>query len=418
MQTTETYPELLSLSEACRLLNVHPNTLRNWDNQGLLVATRIGVKGIRKYPKNKIIELVGSKYPNNRAKGHKYKVIDLFSGCGGMSYGFEQTGRFEILAGIDNWQDSLVTFSNNHESAAVLNLDLGNFSPTEIEKKVGRDVDIVIGGPPCQGFSISGKRDPSDPRNKLYQGFVRTVEYFKPLAFVLENVPNLVSMESGKIKDKIISDFTKLGYEVKYKILLASEYGVPQNRRRVVFVGIKNSNSFEFPEPKHIDNKHTCFDALSDLPEESVGDGTAHYLEPQSKYQKLMRQKSERIFNHEVTSHSPKTVGTIALVPDGGNYKDLPEELRNTRRVNIAWTRYNSKRPSLTIDTGHRHHFHYRFNRIPTVRESARLQSFPDNFIFYGSKTSQYKQVGNAVPPLMAYAVAEELIKALELQNV
>ena len=410
MQETDNTTELLSLSETCKLLNVHPNTLRNWDNQGILEATRVGSKGIRKYPKDKIAKLIKPKVATRRKL---FTVIDLFSGCGGLSYGFEKTGEFEILAGIDNWQDALVTFSNNHKSAAVINLDLNNFEPAAIEKITGGAIDVVVGGPPCQGFSISGKRNPNDPRNKLYQGFVKTVQYFSPKAFVLENVPNLISMEGGKIKDQIIRDFTKLGYNVKYKTLLASDYGVPQNRRRVVFVGVKGESKFEFPEPAFIDNKVTCLDALSDLPEETVGDGTANPSEPLSDYQRIMRTESARVFNHETTAHSQKTIDTISLVPNGGNYKDLPKKLQHTRKVNIAWTRYNSQKPSLTIDTGHRHHFHYSYNRIPTVRESARLQSFPDNFVFYGSKTSQYKQAGNAVPPLLAQAIANKLKEVL-----
>jgi DNA (cytosine-5)-methyltransferase 1 len=124
-----------------------------------------------------------------------------------------------------------------------------------------------------------------------------------------------------------------------------------------------------------------------------------------------MRANSKAVWNHQITNHAPKTIETIALVPDGGNYKNLPEHLQNTRRVNIAWTRYSSSKPSHTIDTGHRHHFHYKFNRIPTVRESARLQSFPDSFIFSNSRTSQYKQVGNAVPPLLAQVIGEQLMK-------
>jgi DNA (cytosine-5)-methyltransferase 1 len=127
----------------------------------------------------------------------------------------------------------------------------------------------------------------------------------------------------------------------------------------------------------------------------------------------MIRGKSKNVHNHIITKHDQKTISIISLVPDGGNYKSLPEELRQTRKVNIAWTRYASTKPSLTIDTGHRHHFHYKYNRIPTVRESARLQSFPDDFIFIGSKTSQYKQVGNAVPPIMAKAIASALKNAL-----
>lgn len=337
-------------------------------------------------------------------------VLDLFSGCGGLSYGFEKAG-FEVVAGVDNWKDALVTFECNHAGAKGLLVDLGDFVPEDIEKQIGKKIDVVIGGPPCQGFSISGKRNPNDPRNKLYRGFVKTVAYFKPKAFVLENVPNLVSMEKGKIKDSIIAEFEELGYTVKYKVLLASDYGVPQNRRRVVFVGLKNKE-FIFPEPT-VEKCVTSKEALSDLPENTVLDGEPYGDSPKSEYQRLMRSGSKGIFNHEATVHTEQTKRIIALVPDGGNYKDLPEELQNTRKVNIAWTRINSKKPSMTIDTGHNHHFHYEYNRVPTARESARLQSFPDSFVFCGGKTSQLKQIGNAVPPLLAENIAKALKEQL-----
>jgi DNA (cytosine-5)-methyltransferase 1 len=128
----------------------------------------------------------------------------------------------------------------------------------------------------------------------------------------------------------------------------------------------------------------------------------------------MMRKRSDAVYNHEITKHNEKTISIISYVPDGGNYKDLPEKYKDTRKVNIAWTRFNSKKPSLTIDTGHRHHFHYEFNRVPTVRESARLQSFPDDFIFLCSKTSQYKQVGNAVPPVLAEHLGRALLSQLK----
>lgn len=333
-------------------------------------------------------------------------VLDLFSGCGGLSYGFEKAG-FEIVAGVDNWGDALLTFERNHKGAKGLLVNLGDFNPKDIDEQIGRKIDIVIGGPPCQGFSISGKRNPDDPRNKLYRGFVKTVAYFKPKAFVLENVPNLVSMEKGIIKDSIIAEFEELGYTVKYKVLLASNYGVPQNRRRVVFVGLKNKE-FIFPEPT-VEKCVTSKEALSDLPENTVLDGESYKCLPKSEYQKLMRNGSRGIFNHKATVHTDQTKKIISLVPDGGNYKDLPKELQNTRKVNIAWTRINSQKPSMTIDTGHNHHFHYEYNRVPTARESARLQSFPDSFIFCGGKTSQLKQIGNAVPPLLAENIAKAL---------
>lgn len=342
------------------------------------------------------------------------RVLDLFSGCGGLSFGFAKEG-FKVVAGVDNWKESLETFEKNHPGAKGIVMDLGNFSPKSIAQVVG-DIDIVIGGPPCQGFSISGKRNPNDPRNQLYGGFLKTVEYFKPTAFILENVPNILSMSGGKIKDSILKSFEKLGYNISYKILLASDYGVPQNRRRVFFVGLRNGNKFEFPEPTHGEGKEkkvTAKDAIGDLPEDSVVDGEKYSKMPFSKFQELVRGKSQGIYNHETIKHSDQTKFIINMVPDGGNYKDLPEKYRDTRKVNIAWTRLSSNKPSFTIDTGHNHHFHYGYNRVPTARESARIQSFDDNFIFCGNKNSQIKQIGNAVPPLLARCVAKQLKKYL-----
>ena len=208
-------------------------------------------------------------------------------------------------------------------------------------------------------------------------------------------------------------EFEALGYNVTHERLLASDYGVPQNRRRFVMVGTLEGSSFEFPEKRYETDKIDTYQAISDLPEGSIICGTPYTVAPLSGYQRVMREESTGIFNHEITKHTEKTTSIISLVPDGGNYKDLPEEYRNTRNVNIAWTRFSSKKPSLTIDTGHRHHFHYKYNRVPTVRESARLQSFPDDFIFKGCKTSQYKQVGNAVPPMMARHLGNSLLKQL-----
>lgn len=338
----------------------------------------------------------------------KIKILDLFSGCGWLSYGFEVAG-FEVVAGIDNWKDALETFQKNHPGSKILNIDLSNPDLEKIKKEIW-NIDVIVGWPPCQGFSISGHRNLNDPRNILYKGFVKLVNTFSPKVFVLENVPNLVSMGDGIIKDQIIKDFEELEYKVKYKILLASDYGVPQNRRRVFFVGVKNANNFVFPEPK-FGNKITSSDAISDLPDRDIEDGSILGKKPLSEYQKTIRSKDGKIYNHQITSHSQKTIDIIELVPDGGNYKDLPAEYINSRKVNIAWTRFNSKKPSSTIDTGHRHHFHYQFNRVPTVRESARLQSFPDSFIFLGSKTSQYKQVWNAVPPLLAAEIWKNVLK-------
>jgi len=341
----------------------------------------------------------------------KYRVLDLFCGCGGLSLGFEMAG-FDVVLAIDNWEDALVTYRQNHRHSIALNGDLMTLDPRDVEKEYGlHNISVIIGGPPCQGFSVAGKRIIDDDRNKLYKSFVRFVEHFKPKAFVMENVPNILSIGGGAIKDAIVKDFSELGYKVVYRVLTASDYGVPQNRRRAIFVGLRDK-TFDYPIP-NAKEKVTTEEALSDLPENSVTDGEAYPIPALSDYQKMMRMHTDKLYNHQITIHTPETQRIIAMVPDGGNYKNLPEELWSLRKVHIAWTRMDSKKPCFTIDTGHFHHFHYKFNRVPTVRESARIQSFPDSFIFIGGKGSQLRQVGNAVPPLMAKAIAEQLKKQL-----
>lgn len=338
--------------------------------------------------------------------------IDLFCGAGGMSYGFELAGFKSVLA-IDNWQDALDTYKHNNPSGNPVKVDLTDVDVERIAKEQGiKKVDLIIGGPPCQGFSIAGKHIIEDVRNKLYKSFVSFVEYYSPTAFVMENVPNILSIGEGAVRESILADFRALGYNVDYKVLTASDYGVPQNRKRAIFVGLKEGH-FSFPEPT-VTTKTTVSQAISDLPDATLEEGISYPVEAASEYQKWARKDSDGVHNHEITIHNEKTQHIISLVPDGGNYKDLPEEYQGTRKVHIAWTRLNSQKPSITIDTGHRHHFHYCFNRIPTVRECARIQSFPDSYVFCKSRTSQYKQVGNAVPPLMAAAIAKEIKKVLK----
>ena len=363
---------------------------------------------------------------NQKPQTIKYQdltCVDLFCGCGGLSLGFQSAG-FNIIAGIDSWKDALVTHEKNMPQAITINEDLFAFSPQDCEHKYGiSKVDVIVGGPPCQGFSIAGKRILNDERNKLYKSFVEFVKYYKPRAFVMENVPNLLSLAGGIVRDEILKDFNDIGYKVSFKVLTASDYGVPQNRRRVFFVGLNKDEKkdYVFPCPSYgVDGTPyvTCSDAISDL--DFIGDldllpeKAAYKIPAQSEYQRKVRRNSRFLLNHVATIHTEQTRKIIGLVPDGGNYKDLPIELRDTRKVHIAWTRMRSDKPCFTIDCGHNHHFHYSANRVPTVREAARIQSFPDTFEFIGIKTSQLKQVGNAVPPMMAIAVATSLINILQ----
>ncbi|HRU99122.1 MAG TPA: DNA cytosine methyltransferase [Ruminococcus sp.] len=342
-------------------------------------------------------------------------VLDLFCGAGGLSYGFESAG-FDILVGIDNDAKALETFELNHKGSKSICGDITQITYDEHIKPLlgGKQIDVIIGGPPCQGMSLSGPRKFDDPRNKLYLSYIRLVKEIQPKVFVIENVPGLVGLFGGQIKDSIIEKFTEMGYHIEYKILCSADYGVPQSRKRVVFVGTK-VGSFEYPAINP--NVVTCSMALSDLPalENELGEEVSEYaMPPQNYYQQLMRKRSDMVLNHVAASHSDKVKKIISLVPDGGNYKNLPEEYRESRNFHVAWTRFASNKPAPTIDTGHRHHFHYKYNRVPTVRECARLQSFPDDFKFLGNKTQQFRQVGNAVPPLMAQAIAEQVKKMLE----
>lgn len=349
---------------------------------------------------------------------NKLNAIDLFCGCGGLSYGFEKAG-YNILLGIDNDAKALETFELNHRRSKSICGDITKVTyEDDIKPLIGDEtIDVIIGGPPCQGMSLSGPRKFDDPRNKLYLTYIRLVEEIKPKAFVIENVPGLVGLFGGQIKDSIMQRFTDMGYDIQYKILCAADYGVPQNRKRVVFVGIKNGH-FEYP--KEIEGKVSCSMALSDLPtlENELGNEDMPYLtKPQNYYQKIMRENSSRVKNHIAAEHSDKVKKIISLVPDGGNYKNLPKDYINSRNFHVAWTRFASDKPAPTIDTGHRHHFHYKYNRVPTVRECARLQSFPDSFVFLGNKTQQFRQVGNAVPPLMAQCIAEQLKETLGVES-
>lgn len=351
----------------------------------------------------------------------KFNFIDLFCGCGGFTQGFRQAGCDPVL-GVDMWEDAIKTYKYNFPESAIINADITNLAAEDLLKASGaqaNDIDIIIGGPPCQGFSISGKRMIDDPRNVLYKSFVQFVGEIRPKVFVMENVPGLVSMAKGTVKDAVIEDFSLRGYNVSWKILAADDYGVPQHRRRVFFIGLNKEifgdTYFKFPVETTKHKKITCKDAISDLDfisdKEALPDESSYCLPPQTEYQKLMRKNSNILWNHVATIHNDKTKEIIAMVPDGGNYLDLPQELWSTRKVHIAWTRMDSAKPCFTIDTGHNHHFHYKENRVPTARESARIQSFPDDFRFLGIKTSQLKQVGNAVPPLLSEALATEILK-------
>ncbi len=349
-------------------------------------------------------------------KNNGLSVIDLFCGCGGLSLGFKRQG-FKILAGIDFDEASVETYNYNFGVGYKLDLSDDKWTQRIETLTNSQAVDVLIGGPPCQGFSLTGTRNYNDSRNKLYNSMFVGAKYFDAKVVLIENVRGMSSLYGGRAKEEVINSFKDLGYEVKSRILDSVNFYVPQHRKRLFFVATKPGINFQWPD--YITTKEnfvTCAEGIGDLPsmQNKMLDDEAEYLsEPLSDFQKLMREHSIKIFNHQPTRHKDFVIETIRQVPEGGNHKDLPPGVGDTRKFNEAWTRYHSLRPSRTIDTGHRNHFHYKYDRVPTVRENARLQSFPDDFIFRGSKTQQNKQVGNAVPVLLAQALGAEIQRGL-----
>ena len=377
-------------------------------------------------------------------KKGKLKVIDLFSGCGGLTLGFEMANFKTILAN-DVDENCKKTFNKNFPNIPFICKDIQLLKDNEIKKIVKNDtVDVIIGGPPCQGFSLANKnrnKIKDDQRNKLFYQFVRMVKLFQPKVFVMENVLGILSMGNGEVIKIILDEFKNsgIGYEVDKKVLNSANYGVPQTRERVIIIGVRKdlNKKPKFPTPKFkSDNYITVWEAISDLPEIDAGGGEEKQKYSNcelSKYEKKMRQKSKYIYNHIAMRHSPRLIKRFKAIRWGQSIKDVPKELSAVTRgdptkISGKVFSQNNRRlfpnkPAPTIAASFQSNFiHPYLNRNFTAREGARLQSFPDSFIFEGMRTkmswekglSQYQQIGNAVPPLMAKFIAEEIKKLIK----
>ena len=369
----------------------------------------------------------------------KRNIVDLFSGAGGLSYGFRQAG-FNIVAGIDKEEEFIESFSQMHEDSEAIVADLGKNNVKELLNDRGikkDDVDIIVGGPPCKGFSTVGDREKSDDRNKLVIKFADALNELEPAAFVMENVTGLKSMEDedgNLVIDELEDIFEEYGYRIKYKVLEATSYGVPQKRKRLFIVGMKTDiDDFSWPKPTHIpkdslekysDSKKdfyvTVDEAISDLPNLEAGEQAREYGDDAAtEYQEEMRDGKESVLNHETPNHSEKIIERLSHVPQGGNHKDLPEEFQLSGGYSNIYGRLDPDKPADTITANFGcvsapGKFIPPYNdRALTVREGARLQSFPDHYKFFGNQNQQYKQVGHAVPPLLAKSVGEQLKKTL-----
>jgi DNA (cytosine-5)-methyltransferase 1 len=364
-------------------------------------------------------------------KNNSYTIIDLFSGCGGMSSGFIKAGFFPVSA-VEIDSEICLTYQKNHPSTVMFNKDISEINSSDL--MVSRDfIDVIVGGPPCQGFSMAGKRIRNkgefldDQRNYLFKEFYRIVKDLLPSVFIMENVPGILSMNNGSVKETILELFHEIGYSTSVKVLLAADYGVPQLRRRAFFIGtnLKINPSLFFPEPTHgfEGNPYISVeDAIFDLPFINHGEGVevSNYDKPpKSKYQMLMRKKTSKLFNHVAPKHSKNVINLLEMIKEGQRMADLPEKFRTKSIHSGAYGRLDRNKTSTTITT----RFdtppvgrvtHPILNRALTAREAARIQSFSDDFIFYGTKTSIGKQIGNAVPPMVSFAIAKKIKSHLD----
>lgn len=382
-------------------------------------------------------------------------MIDLFAGAGGLSCGLEQAGFSPVLA------NELVaqyahTYEENHPNTKVVVGDVRQVDEKELHELVKSygEIDLIAGGPPCQGFSVNAPiRTLDDPRNHLFKEYLRIVEEIRPKAVIIENVPGIISLGKGTVVEQIYSMLQNMGYKVSHKILFAGHYGVPQMRFRTVFIAVRDRNEpILFPEPEYyatavanfggaktlcynltpmdeviLKPKTTVWDAIGDLPEIAGGIGNGEYSynqEPQTEFQKYVRKGSELITSHFCARLSAINVERLKHIPQGGSWRDipfelLPEGLKRARRSDHT-KRYGRLDPNelcSTIMTKCDPHwgsfFHPTQARALSVREAARIQSFPDRYVFTGNMTQQYEQVGNAVPPLLGRAIGEAVLKMI-----
>ena len=349
------------------------------------------------------------------ASGAKPLHIDLFSGCGGFSTGFEQAGFVTELA-VDIHPPSLETLHSNHLHATTILGDIRKVDSDLIFNNL-RSVNmpsVITAGVPCQGFSLSNrKRHAEDKRNFLFREFIRIASEIKPTAVVLENVSGLVSTSAGEFKSAISEAISELGYDVHFAMLNAADYGVPQRRKRVFFVGVPKGASWLFPPPTHGTHRQYPYVSvgeaiLGDLPSLAAGDSASAYIRPpENLFETLIRGRQQELFNHQAPNHPPETIARIAGTDPGQPmYPDFKQRIR-----------LHPAEPSPTqICGGIRPQFqfgHPTQARGLTIRERARIQSFPDSYRFSGGVTQGRVQTGNAVPPFLARAVACQLAKLL-----
>jgi DNA-cytosine methyltransferase len=368
-------------------------------------------------------------------KNKKLKIIDLFAGVGGLSSGFRKAG-FEVVSANEYKPDIANTYIKNHPETKMFIEDISKIKSSDLVN--GEEIDVIVGGPPCQGFSMAGRRIRNDgaflndPRNELFKEFHRIVKDVRPKVFVMENVAAMLNMHGGTVKDKIIEIFKEIGYETEVRVLLAAEYGVPQLRKRAVFIGnrIGFSPKDFFPNKTHGPLCSKPFvsvgESILDLPKilSGAGEFESEYLNSSdmTSYEKERKSNSKKLYNHQSTKHDKRIIELLKNIKPGQGRIHIPKELQTKSIHSGAFGRLEKGKPAYTITT----RFdtpsvgrvtHPVSHRALTPREAARIQSFDDDFIFYGNKSSIGVQIGNAVPPLLAKAIALKIRSVLDKQK-
>lgn len=357
----------------------------------------------------------------------KYNIIDLFAGVGGLSYGFSQMPEFNIIAANEIEKDISIAYSLNHPDVKMINCDINDLTEEALSNALnGKMANIVIGGPPCQSYSTLGKRR-MDERANLFMQYKRILQILKPRAFVFENVVGILSMDKGRLFQQIKKEFEELGYDLKYKILNAVDYGVPQQRERVILVGFKGENNFKYPEPTHGEKLKpfvTLKDAIGDLPVIKSGQSKDYYEKsPDNDFLKFVRANASNIvYEHSAPKNGAHLIKIMETLKDGQTKDDLPEEIRPKSGYGNTYAKLWWDKPSTTITRNFAcpsssRCIHPRDSRAMSIREGARLQSFPDDYKFYGSDGMKRLEIGNAVPPLLSVAIAKEMLKAIDKKD-
>lgn len=354
-------------------------------------------------------------------------AIDLFAGAGGLSTGLHDAG-WKVPLAVEIEKDFAATYRVNHPTTMMLQRDIAHIDFADAIRELGiRDgVDLVAGGPPCQGFSTVGKKDLCDPRNSLFGQFLRAVDELQPRAVLFENVAGFKTMYAGRVHDIVMNELVDRGFDVQSFLLDAVDFGLPQLRKRMILMGARGGVRVRRPEPTHSDLEMlglpgfvTVSEAISDLPPLGTADSSDRYqTEPKTAYQAAMRGSAIELTEHNSSNYGPRMQTILRSVPGGGSVLDLPEQLRPKGYFANTYARLWGDRPAPTITRNFgtpssSRCIHPTQHRALSTREGARLQGFPDSYAFTGPKTSKNLQIGNAVPPLLARVLGDALAGVL-----